>query len=265
MKVGNLEVYGVIYKITNKVNGKVYIGQTTRANGFNGRYCCEGRGIERVRRYHEKKKEDNTSYNEYLLNSIKKYGEESFDVNEIFDFAFSQDELDVKEEVYIKLYKSTDRKYGYNFTYGGEGGLHSIDAKSKNGVRIVCLNDNMQFKSMQEASKYYGISTSYIKNTLSKRFYSDYRNYKYIRFKKIDRELKEGERLCACCGVIMKMKLVSDHKSLLIPKRYVGKYCAKCSDRKYRENKDKNKKKDWNMKLFYEYKEQKHIRNQYKK
>nr|DAX85667.1 MAG TPA: intron associated endonuclease [Caudoviricetes sp.] len=30
MKVGNLEVYGIIYKITNKVNGKVYIGQTAQ-------------------------------------------------------------------------------------------------------------------------------------------------------------------------------------------------------------------------------------------
>ena len=28
-KIGNLEVYGVIYKITNKVNSKCYIGQTT--------------------------------------------------------------------------------------------------------------------------------------------------------------------------------------------------------------------------------------------
>lgn len=36
MKIGNLEVYGVIYKITNKVNNKVYIGQTVL--GFKKRY-----------------------------------------------------------------------------------------------------------------------------------------------------------------------------------------------------------------------------------
>ena len=29
MIINNLEVYGIIYKVTNSVNGKVYIGQTT--------------------------------------------------------------------------------------------------------------------------------------------------------------------------------------------------------------------------------------------
>ena len=36
MKIGNLEVYGVIYKITNKINRKIYIGQTIE--GFKKRY-----------------------------------------------------------------------------------------------------------------------------------------------------------------------------------------------------------------------------------
>lgn len=36
MKIGNLNVYGVIYKITNKINDKVYIGQTI--DGFKVRY-----------------------------------------------------------------------------------------------------------------------------------------------------------------------------------------------------------------------------------
>ena len=48
MKIGNLEVYGIIYKITNKVNGKVYIGQTTRKRGFLDRYKYSGSNIEKV-------------------------------------------------------------------------------------------------------------------------------------------------------------------------------------------------------------------------
>ena len=28
MKIGNLKIYGIIYKIQNKINNKVYIGQT---------------------------------------------------------------------------------------------------------------------------------------------------------------------------------------------------------------------------------------------
>lgn len=46
MKIGSLEVYGIIYKITNKVNNRVYIGQTTK--DFNKRYNRKGIGVERV-------------------------------------------------------------------------------------------------------------------------------------------------------------------------------------------------------------------------
>ena len=37
MKIGNLEIYGVIYKVINNINGKVYIGQTALKRGFNDR------------------------------------------------------------------------------------------------------------------------------------------------------------------------------------------------------------------------------------
>ena len=48
MEIVNLEVYGVIYKIKNLINKKVYIGQTTQKGGFNSRYKYNGEGIERV-------------------------------------------------------------------------------------------------------------------------------------------------------------------------------------------------------------------------
>lgn len=38
IKIGNLEVYGIIYKIENLVNHKVYIGQTTRKDSLKGNY-----------------------------------------------------------------------------------------------------------------------------------------------------------------------------------------------------------------------------------
>ena len=73
MKIGNLEVYGVIYKIQNKVNKKIYIGQTTI--GFDKRY---NNNLLK------------NSSNKYLKSEIRKYGIENFSVCKIFDIAFQK-------------------------------------------------------------------------------------------------------------------------------------------------------------------------------
>lgn len=117
MKIGNLEVYGIIYKISNKINGKVYIGQTKQ--GFNKRYIAKGKGIERVYNYYKKCSLNNQYVNDYLMNSINKYGLKSFEINETLDFAFSKKELDIKEECWVNIYNSF--KNGYNCTKGGDG------------------------------------------------------------------------------------------------------------------------------------------------
>ena len=119
MKIGNLEVYGIIYKIQNKINGKVYIGQTIR--DFYKRYNYGGvNDIERVYNYHKKFKENNYgSYNRHLLDSLSKYGIKNFKINKYFDIAFSQSELDTKEIINIDLFDSY--KNGYNNTIGGQG------------------------------------------------------------------------------------------------------------------------------------------------
>lgn len=119
MKVGNLEVYGIIYKITNKVNGKVYIGQTAQKNGFKSRYPYKGVGIERVYNHHKYLSDKGLvrHFNKHLYMSIEKYGIESFEVSEVFDIAFSKEELDIKEITYIKYYNCINR--GYNVCDGG--------------------------------------------------------------------------------------------------------------------------------------------------
>lgn len=117
MKIGNLECYGIIYKITNKINNKVYIGQTKQ--GFNLRYNHRGKGAERVYNYHKYNKSIGRTYNPHLLNSMEKYGVHNFNVIEILDVAFSKDELNMKEKIYIDIFNSFYK--GYNFTKGGDG------------------------------------------------------------------------------------------------------------------------------------------------
>jgi hypothetical protein len=172
MKIGNLKIYGIIYKITNIIN-KVYIGQTVSEKGFNGRYRQGGIGIERVYKYHLKmKNKNNKSYNSHLYNSINKYGLNAFQVTEIFDIAFSKEELDIKEDMWINYYDCI--KYGYNRKTGGANGRLSDKSKfkiSKSKIgkntgkdnsfskKVVCLNTGKVFDTGRDAVKYYNLSS----------------------------------------------------------------------------------------------------------
>ena len=119
--------YGVIYKITNTVNGKVYIGQTI--NDFNGRYGFSGKSIERVYKHHKYRKEHNSNYNVHLLGAIEKYGFEVFTVDEEFAVAYSKEELDSLECKYIKEFDCINN--GYNNKEGGSDGKYSEEVCKK--------------------------------------------------------------------------------------------------------------------------------------
>lgn len=110
--------YGVIYKIINKVNGKIYIGQTMQKGGFDARY-----------KRNLRKETDN----DHLRKSIDKYGIDNFEIIKEFDIAYSKDELNEKEKYWIKIYNSTNEDYGYNKRHGGDGGRHTDETKKKIG------------------------------------------------------------------------------------------------------------------------------------
>ena len=106
----------MIYAIRNKVNNKLYIGQTTDKNGFNGRY-----NYNILKRTH----------NEHLKRSIEKYGIDNFEIDEEFDIAYSKEELDKLEDMYIKIYNTIDKNCGYNNRYGGTHGKMTEERKQK--------------------------------------------------------------------------------------------------------------------------------------
>lgn len=153
MKIGNLEIYGVIYKLVNKKNKKVYIGQTTM--GFEKRYSYMGEyDIERVYKFHKYNKDNNKYYNCHLLSSIEKYGFNNFDVEKIFDIAFSQQELDIKEQMWISIYDSF--KNGYNRCEGGngiKGYIHTEKWKEEHSKRMLGENNPFYGKNHTEETK----------------------------------------------------------------------------------------------------------------
>ena len=100
-----------IYKIENKINNKIYIGQTILT------FKC------RVAAHLRKQS--------HIGNALRKYGLQSFIIS-VIDEAISKDVLDEKEKYWINFYDCKSPN-GYNFTDGGEGfrGNHSEAAKKK--------------------------------------------------------------------------------------------------------------------------------------
>ena len=95
---------GRIYKITNKINNKIYIGQTIKSLD------------ERFKRHLLVCRLGNHN-NIKLYNAIRKYGKENFQIEEIEKT--SQDKLDERERFWIKKLDTFNN--GYNSTLGGEG------------------------------------------------------------------------------------------------------------------------------------------------
>ena len=92
-------IYGYIYKITNRLNGKIYIGK---------------------HKYSKYELDENyTASGTYINRSIKKYGIENF-IKELVDSAQTLEELNEKEIYYIEKFNSR-RPNGYNLTSGGDG------------------------------------------------------------------------------------------------------------------------------------------------
>lgn len=93
-----------IYKITNKINGKVYIGKTL--NSIQKRWR-EHLNDSKRRRYEKRP----------LYSAINKYGEENFEIEQIEECSY--DILNERECYWIEYYGSF--KNGYNATIGGDG------------------------------------------------------------------------------------------------------------------------------------------------
>jgi group I intron endonuclease len=93
----------LVYLLLNRVNGKAYIGQHT---GFQ----LEKRWNKTLSSRHKA--------NFHLASAIEKYGAKKFS-RTILCYASCQQELDLLEQFWIAVYRSTDRRFGYNQQSGG--------------------------------------------------------------------------------------------------------------------------------------------------
>jgi group I intron endonuclease len=103
-----------IYKVTNTLNGKIYIGFTSN---FSSR-----------KRLH--KHTALNGKNHIFHNSIRKHGWDNFDWAILYQSKYKEHTLVVMEQYFITEYNSMTPN-GYNMKLGGTGGNLSEDAKLK--------------------------------------------------------------------------------------------------------------------------------------
>ncbi len=123
------ESHGRIYCAINSLNEKKYIGKVEFPKTIKERWKeheNEGKLLTKMREENPNKR----IYGTHLNNAIAKYRLCIWKVKKI-DIAFSKDELDIKETYWIKFYKSYDRRYGYNLTFGGTGGKQTEEVIQK--------------------------------------------------------------------------------------------------------------------------------------
>ena len=119
-----------IYKITNKINGKCYIGQS---KDIIKRWKTE------YKWYH---------INKHLQAAFNKYGFENFDFEIIEECEPGL--LNEREQFWISIYNSFDRNFGYNKTLGGAGTpgrTFVMTEETKNKIRLA--NTGHKFTSEQ--------------------------------------------------------------------------------------------------------------------
>jgi group I intron endonuclease len=139
---------GKIYKITNLVNGKIYVGQTTKSLKERFQRHCWGTT-----------EKDSYHLNMAIKKAIKKYGKNNFTIELIEEV--ETDKLDEREVYWISYYDSYNK--GYNCTIGGQNGATRHTKLSWTEENEVIEAKYLGF-SIAEIEKAYNIDRTTVHN-----------------------------------------------------------------------------------------------------
>jgi len=116
-----------IYKITNTINGKIYIGKDETSNP---NYFGSGKLIKRA---------------------ITKYGIDNFK-KEVIEILEDKKSLSSSEIHWIRIYNSTDKTIGYNITSGGDGG-DTISNNPNRDAIVKKISNTLKGRTFSEEHK----------------------------------------------------------------------------------------------------------------
>jgi group I intron endonuclease len=177
-----------IYKITNLINGKVYIGQSVDIGA-------------RWRKHHNEPFDVNShQYNCSLYRAIRKYGLDYFSF-EIIEECKKED-LNEREKYWVSQYNSHNKNFGYNETEGGDGSEGAeIKLTQSQILEIYELLLNTEL-TQQEIAQQFNVSQYYISllnrgvNKPQEGYVYPIRPLYYNQKKKTDNNLS----ICPICG-----------------------------------------------------------------
>lgn len=134
-----------IYLHKNKINGKVYIGQTSETD-LNRRFRG-GSGYKSSPHFYQ---------------AIKQYGWENFE-HIILENNLNSEEADIRERFWICTFSATNPKYGYNLTEGGKK-TYTNFKNNHNNKQVICKETGMIFNSLVEAAIWAGMKKTSTSN-----------------------------------------------------------------------------------------------------
>lgn len=141
----------IVYLITNKINGKQYVGQTTRSLSDRWKFHCSS-----------------SSGCLAIKSAIIKYGKENFDVEAIFN-ACTEEELNEKEIEFISKF-NTISPNGYNLKTGGNRPIYSQESRKKMSL------SRKAYRQSKESNKKGAIARTGSKNwAFGKKFTEEHR------------------------------------------------------------------------------------------
>ena len=160
-------VYGYVYKITNNINGKIYVGATT--------HSIMQRWREHINTAYGNSKDNKSLFKK----AIRKYGKENFTV-EMIKRCYGKNELNNSEIEWIEKMNSfafKDNSNGYNSTIGGMGIIGYSNNTPVCKIDIVKGKVIEIFNSIREAEVNIGVRICTIdkKNHTSGGYYYMYK------------------------------------------------------------------------------------------
>lgn len=146
--------YYYIYKTTNLINGKIYVGQHS-TNNLNDGYI--GHNIKSKGCFGDK------NSNSLFVKAVRKYGYKNFK-REIIEFCENREQLNELEIFWIKELDARNTKIGYNIAEGGKiKGLKGVP-KSEEHKRKIGLANKGRIPSIECIQKAIKINTGKIRS-----------------------------------------------------------------------------------------------------